>query len=85
MERGELFFGAGLFAFGLGFELSALFFRIERIEERLNIAIHVSDNVTHVVADAVIGDAALREIIGSDFLATIARTDLAFALRGALR
>ncbi len=55
------------------------------VDHVLNVAIHERDHVVRVESDAMVGDATLGEIVGSDFLAPVARTDLALSQSTALR
>jgi len=47
----------------------------EGIEEGLDIAVHEIGEVMGGVADAMVGDARLREVVGADFGAAVARRD----------
>jgi len=48
--------------------------RGQRFDERLEFAVHHRLELVEGEADAVIGDAVLRKIIGTDLLAAIARS-----------
>lgn len=53
-----------------------LFALDQRVNHVLDFAIHKRGRVVGVLADAVVGDSALREVVGSDLLASVAATDL---------
>ena len=55
----------------------------QRIDEFVEIAGHDAIDLVERQVDAVIGDAALREIVGADALAAIAGADLGFAVGSA--
>src|SRR5664280_2829623 len=50
------------------------------IEDGIHFALHHEIELMERQADAVIADAILREVIGADFLAAVARTHHALAL-----
>ena len=52
------------------------------VDHVLNVAVHESGEVVDRVVDAVVGDAALRIVVGADLGRTVARRDHRLALRG---
>src|ERR1700734_1834970 len=66
--------------FALLFQLLALIVVGERREQRVQPAFHYQIELVQGQADAMIGDAILREVVGADFFATIARTHHALPL-----
>ncbi len=57
----------------------------QRIDDGLQAAFHDQVELVQREADAVIGEAVLREVVGADLLAAIAGADLLLALLGQLR
>src|SRR6266481_4506231 len=59
-------------------------FRLEvtdqRVDNGLELAIHHIGELVNCEADAVVGDAVLREVVGADLLAAVAAADHRFAL-----
>ena len=49
-----------------------------------NLAVHRGWNVASRVADSVVGDSVLREVVSSNFLASVARADEISAFSGEL-
>src|SRR5689334_20735364 len=60
-------------------ELLGLELLRERIDDLVQIAVHDRVDPVEREVDAVVGDAALREIVGADALAAVARADQALA------
>src|SRR5882724_2606715 len=56
--------------------------RNQAVDERAELAVHDFGQLVKRQADAVIGDAVLREIVGADFFGAVAGFDLAAALGG---
>ena len=52
------------------------------LNEVVDIAIHCSGDITPRVANTMVGNAVLREVVGTDFLAAVAGTYQASALGG---
>ncbi len=55
--------------------------RNEAVDQRGQLAFHYVTEVVQRQADAVIGNAILREIVGADFFRAVTRFDLIAALR----
>ena len=66
-------------------ELAGLLVLVEAVDHALEVAVHERGDVVHREADAVVGDAALGEVIGADLVAPVARPDLPLALALPLR
>src|SRR5262245_58655424 len=60
-------------------ELFGLIFLLQRLDDRLEIAVHHVQQLVKRQVDAVIGDPALREIVGPDALGAVARAHLQLA------
>src|SRR5262245_30055659 len=71
--------------FGERGELLGLVLGGERVEDLVQLAVHDAVDLVEREVDAVIGDAALREVVGADALGAVARADEALARRGGLR
>ena len=56
--------------------------RYQRVDEGSQFAVHHFGELVQREADAMVGDAVLREIVGANFLGAVARLDLAQALGG---
>ncbi len=54
----------------------------ERVDDGLQAAFHDEVELVEGEADAVIGEAILREVLSANLLAAIAGADLLFALGG---
>ena len=63
-------------------ELFRLISSNERVNQLVEIAVHDRVDLIERQPDAVVGDSALREIVGADALVAHAGTDLAAALAG---
>src|SRR6478735_6833340 len=57
---------------------------LQRLDDRVEVALHHRRQVVEREPDAVVRDAVLREIVGADAFAAAAGADLAPALRGVL-
>src|SRR5512145_2811157 len=66
-------------------ELLRLVLARERVEDLVEVAVHDRVDAVEREVDPVVGDAALREVVGADALAPVARADQALARRGRLR
>src|SRR4029077_2608368 len=62
-------------------ELFGLVIRGERFENGVELSIHNEIQLMERQADAVIGDAVLREVVGANFLAAVAAASLSAPLR----
>ncbi len=62
-------------------ELLGLVLLRERVDELVEVAVHDRVDLVEREVDAVVGHAALREIVGADALAAIAAADQALAQR----
>src|SRR5579862_7361944 len=63
--------GIGAVLEGLGLEV-----RAQALDDVLDVTVHDARQVVLREADAVIGDAVLREVVGADLLGAVARADL---------
>src|SRR5437764_1172652 len=66
-------------------ELLGLLLGGERVDEVVELAVHDAVDLVQGEIDAVVGDAALREVVGADALGAVARADQRLAGRGGLR
>src|SRR5471030_1727302 len=64
----------------VSFKLFGLVERSQRIEDDIHLAFHHEIQLMQRQADAVIRDAVLREVVGADFFAAVARAHLGAAL-----
>src|SRR5579859_896519 len=68
--------------FRLVLQLLRLIVGYQRVQNRLELAVHYIRELVQCQADAVIGHAVLREVVGADLLAAVAAANLRFALLG---
>src|SRR5439155_11331088 len=68
----------------VAFELLGLVMRDQRVDDVVDLAVHHAVELVKVQTDAVVGEPVLREVVGADFLAAVARADLRAALFGDL-
>ena len=80
-QRGQ---GSGGLAV-IGLQLLGLIVGDEGIDNGLQTAFHDQVELVQSEADAVVGEAVLREVVGADLLAAVAGADLLLALLGQLR
>src|SRR5262249_53432266 len=66
-------------------ELLGLVLGSERVDDVVELAVHDAVDLVERQVDAVVGDAALREVVGADALRAVARADQGLARRGGLR
>src|SRR5579883_1985036 len=66
-------------SFGLLRELLGLVLLIERADELFEMPVHDLIELVEREVDAMVGDAALREVVGADALGAVARADLELA------
>src|SRR5215468_5101417 len=59
--------------FRLLFQLLGLVVRDQSVDQRLEPAIHELRQLVDCIADAMIGDAVLREVVSANLLAAVAR------------
>src|SRR5205085_7795545 len=77
-RRSSRFFGE------LG-ELLGLEFARQCVEQLVELAVHDALDLVEREVDAMVGDPALREVVGTDSLRAVARADEELARRGGLR
>src|SRR5258706_11054890 len=70
--------------FGELLELLCLVLCGERADDVVQFTVHDALDLVQGQADAVVGDAALREVVGADALGAVARPDQRFARRSGL-
>src|SRR5690606_29746469 len=61
------------------------FGRLQGLDDTVQVAVEHRGQVVGLVADAVVGDAVLREVVGADPLGAVDRAHLGTALVGGLR
>src|SRR4051812_31247998 len=66
-------------------ELLGLVLARERVDQLVELAVHDAVDLVKGEVDAVVGDAALRKVVGADARGAVARADERFARRGGLR
>ena len=64
--------------------LQLAFVALEALDDVIDVATEGSGDVAAAVADAVVGDAVLREVVGADLLAAVASAHQSAALGGEL-
>lgn len=62
--------------------LELTFGGLEMFDQVVDVAVHGGGDVTARVADAVIGDAVLRKVVGTDFFTTVTGADEAATMLG---
>src|SRR5688572_31952037 len=71
--------------FGKTCQLLGLVLGGERVDDLVDLAVHDALDLVEREVDAVVGDPALRKVVGADALRAIARADQQLARRGGLR
>src|SRR5438876_12322734 len=56
-------------------QLLGLEMRDQRLDDHVEVSVHDVGQVVHGQADAVVGDAVLREVVRADLLRTVAAAD----------